>query len=88
MVTCGRKEKRQYKIEHGLNLGRRRKEKNNARIRSLPDLEGNSPERALTNAVKDDYDQILHRLKTENNFDVVIEVDSCRKAKPDCKRAR
>ena len=46
MVACGRKEKHQYKIEHGLNLGRRRKEKRSVRIKSLPDLRDNSPERA------------------------------------------
>ncbi|MCJ7634125.1 hypothetical protein MUP77_17275 [Candidatus Bathyarchaeota archaeon] len=45
MVKCGRKEKHQYKIEHGLNLRRRRKEKNNIRTKSLPDLKGNSPDR-------------------------------------------
>jgi putative hydrolase of the HAD superfamily len=37
----------------------------------------------VTNAVKDDYDQILHRLEAEHYFDVVVGVDSCRKAKPD-----
>ena len=47
MVTCERKEKHQYKIEHGLNLGRRRKEKISVKIKSLPDLKDNSPERAL-----------------------------------------
>ncbi len=45
MVTCGRKEKHQYKIENALNLGRRRKEKSSVRIKSLPDLKGNSPDR-------------------------------------------
>jgi hypothetical protein len=45
VVTCGRKEKRQYKIESGLNLGKGRKEKSNVRIKSLPDLKGNSPDR-------------------------------------------
>jgi hypothetical protein len=45
MVTCGRKEKHQYKIEHALNLGRRRKEKRSVRIKRLPDLKGNSPDR-------------------------------------------
>ena len=45
MVTCGRKEKRQNKIERGLNLGRRRKETSSVRTRSLPDLKGNSPDR-------------------------------------------
>jgi len=42
VVTCGRKEKRQYKIEYGLNLRRRRKEKRNVRIRSLLDLKDSS----------------------------------------------
>lgn len=37
----------------------------------------------VTNAVKNDYDQILHRLKAEHYFDVVVGVDSCRRAKPD-----
>jgi hypothetical protein len=45
VVTCGRKEKHQYKIENGLNLGRRRKEKSSVRIKSLSDLKGNSPDR-------------------------------------------
>jgi hypothetical protein len=45
VVICGRKEKHQYKIEHGLNLRRRRKEKRSVRIRSLTDLKGNSPDR-------------------------------------------
>jgi hypothetical protein len=45
VVACGRKEKHQYKIERGLNLGRRRKEKSGVRIKSLPDLNGNSPDR-------------------------------------------
>jgi hypothetical protein len=45
VVTWGRKEKHQYKIERGLNLGRRRKEKRSVRIKSLPDLKGNSPDR-------------------------------------------
>ena len=45
MVICGRKEKHQYKIEHGLNLGRRRKEKSSVRIKRLPDLKDNSPDR-------------------------------------------
>jgi hypothetical protein len=45
VVTCGRKEKHQYKIEHGLNPRRRRKEKSSVRIKSLPDLKGNSPDR-------------------------------------------
>ncbi len=42
MVKCGRKEKRQNKIEHGLNLEGRRKEKRNVRKKSVPDLKGNS----------------------------------------------
>jgi 2-haloalkanoic acid dehalogenase type II len=37
----------------------------------------------VTNAVKEDYDQILRRLKAEHYFDVVVGIDSCRKAKPD-----
>jgi hypothetical protein len=45
VVTCGTKEKHQNKIEHGLNLGRRRKEKRSARIRNLLDLKDNSPDR-------------------------------------------
>jgi hypothetical protein len=45
VFTCGRKEKHQYKIERGLNLGRRRKETSSVRTRSLPDLKGNSPDR-------------------------------------------
>ena len=45
MITCGRKEKRQYKIERDLNLGRKRKEKSSVKIRSLPDLKGSSPDR-------------------------------------------
>jgi hypothetical protein len=45
MVTCGRKEKRQYKIEYGLNLGKGRKEKSSVGIKSLPELKGNSPDR-------------------------------------------
>ena len=45
MVTCGRKEKHQNKIERGLNLGKRRKEKINARRKSVPDLKDNSPDR-------------------------------------------
>ena len=39
MVKCGRKEKHQYKIEHGLNLRRRRKEKRNVRAKKLARLE-------------------------------------------------
>ena len=50
MVTCGRKERHQYKIERDLNLGRRRKEKSNVRTKSLPDLKGNSPDRACARA--------------------------------------
>ena len=46
MVKRGRKEKHQYKIESGLNLVRRRKEKSSVRTKSLPDLKGNSPDRA------------------------------------------
>jgi hypothetical protein len=42
VVTCGRKEKHQNKIEHTLNLRRRREEKRNVRIESLPDLKDNS----------------------------------------------
>ena len=45
MAICGRKEKHHNKIEHGLNLGRRRKEKTSVGTKSLPDLEGNSPDR-------------------------------------------
>lgn len=45
MVTCGRKEKHQNKIEHILNLRRRRKEKRSVRIKSLPDLKDNSPDK-------------------------------------------
>jgi hypothetical protein len=44
VVTCGRKEKRQSKIEHGLSLGRRRKEKRNVRTKSVPDLKDKSPD--------------------------------------------
>jgi hypothetical protein len=51
VVTCGRKEKHQYKIEHGLNLGRRRKEKSNVRTKSLPDLKGNSPDRSAAGTI-------------------------------------
>jgi hypothetical protein len=47
VVTCGKKEKHQYKIERGLNLGRRRKEKSNVRTKSLPDLKGNGPDRPI-----------------------------------------
>jgi putative hydrolase of the HAD superfamily len=39
----------------------------------------------VTNAVKEDYDQILHRLKAEHYFDVVVGIDTCGKAKPDSK---
>ena len=49
MVICGRKEKHRYKIERGLNLGRK-KEKSNVRTKSLPDLKGNSPDRACARA--------------------------------------
>jgi hypothetical protein len=45
VVTCGRKEKHQNKIEHGLNLRRRRKEKRNVRRKSVPDLKDNNPDR-------------------------------------------
>jgi len=45
VVTCGRKEKHQNKIEHGLNLGRRKKEKRNVRRKSVPDLKDSSPDR-------------------------------------------
>jgi len=45
VVTCGRKEKHQNKIEHDLNLGRRRKEKRNARRKSVRDLADSSPDR-------------------------------------------
>jgi HAD superfamily hydrolase (TIGR01549 family) len=37
----------------------------------------------VTNAVREDYDQILDRLKAEHYFDVVVGIDSCGKAKPD-----
>ena len=36
----------------------------------------------VTNAVKEDYDQILRRLKAEHYFDVVVGIDSCSRAKP------
>lgn len=39
----------------------------------------------VTNGVKKDYDQILQRLRAEHYFDVVVGVDSCKKAKPDSK---
>jgi hypothetical protein len=45
VVTCGRKEKHQNKTEHILNLGRRRKEKRSVRVKSVPDLKDNSPDR-------------------------------------------
>jgi len=45
VVTCGRKEKHQNKIEHILNLRRRRKERRSVRIKSLPDLKDSSPDR-------------------------------------------
>jgi hypothetical protein len=45
VVICGRKEKHQYKTEHDLNLGKRRKEKNNVRTRSRLDLKDNNPDR-------------------------------------------
>jgi hypothetical protein len=51
VVTCGRKEKHQYKIEHGLNLGRRRKEKRSVRVKSLPGLKGNSPDRSAAGTI-------------------------------------
>ena len=35
----------------------------------------------VTNGVKKDYDQILQRLRVEHYFDVVVGVDSCKKAK-------
>jgi hypothetical protein len=47
VVTCGRKEKPQNKIEHILNLGRRRKEKGSGRKKNLPDLRGNDPDRLI-----------------------------------------
>jgi hypothetical protein len=51
VVACGRKEKHQYKIEHDLNLGRRRKEKRSVRVKSLPDLKGNSPDRSAARTI-------------------------------------
>lgn len=45
MVTCGKKERHQNEIEHGLNLGRRKKEKRNVRRKSVPGLKDNSPDR-------------------------------------------
>ena len=46
MVTCGEKEKHQYKIEYGRTLGRRRKEKNSVRTKRLQDLKGSNPDRS------------------------------------------
>ena len=57
MVTCGRKEKRQYKIARALNLGRRKKEKSNARTKSLPDLKDNSPDRAVRSLLTEVKDE-------------------------------
>ena len=69
MVTCGRKEKHHNKIEHGLNLGRRRKEKRSVRIKSLPDLKDNSRARGHVdsssgNSVKY-IESLLGRLKLD-----------------------
>lgn len=37
----------------------------------------------VTNALRNDYEQILHRLKIEPYFDVIVGTDDCRAAKPD-----
>jgi putative hydrolase of the HAD superfamily len=37
----------------------------------------------ITNALKEDYEQILMRLNASQLFDVVVGTDTCRKAKPD-----
>jgi len=37
----------------------------------------------ITNALKEDYEQILQRLKATQLFDVVVGTDACKKAKPD-----
>jgi 2-haloalkanoic acid dehalogenase type II len=37
----------------------------------------------ITNALKEDYEQILQRLKAMRLFDVVVGIDDCKKAKPD-----
>jgi hypothetical protein len=63
VATCGRKEKRQYEIEHGLNLGRRRKEKRSARIRNLLDLKDNSPEHARNKTLPPNLGASLKRPK-------------------------
>jgi len=57
VVTCGRKEKRQYKIARALNLGKRKKEKSNARTKSLPDLKDNSPDRAVRSLLTEVKDE-------------------------------
>lgn len=37
----------------------------------------------ITNALKEDYEQILQRLNATQLFDVVVGTDACKKAKPD-----
>ena len=41
------------------------------------------PTGIVTNALRNDYEQILKRLKIEQHFDVVVGTDDCRAAKPD-----
>jgi len=37
----------------------------------------------ITNGLREDYEEILHRLKATGLFDIVVGSDTCRKAKPD-----
>jgi len=45
VVTWERKEKHQNEIEHGLNLGRRKKEKRSVRRKSVSDLKDSGSDR-------------------------------------------
>jgi putative hydrolase of the HAD superfamily len=41
------------------------------------------PTGIVTNALRNDYEQILRRLRIEQYFDIVVGTDDCRAAKPD-----
>ncbi len=44
-VTCGRKEKQEYKIGENLSLEKRKKEKRHARRKNSPEMKDNSQDR-------------------------------------------
>ena len=65
MDTCERKEKHQFKIEHDLNLEKRKNGKSSARIRRKRDLKDNSrARRQVDNSSKKSVKYIESSLET------------------------